>query len=853
MRMVRKPLLIACLAAMIGLAGCSGSHPGAADETAGTTDAFTPGAPLAASFTDAQLSGMKGIAENEYLQLFVDDQTGAIAVRDKRSGDIWHSNPPDRDQDPIASGVNKDLLSAQLKLDYYNRFGQLQSINTYTDSVAHKQIAFEPIPDGVRVTWQFGTAERTAADLPLMLSEARFKELSGKLDRTGQRALTIAYKKDPDKPVYVRNDSALSGLQLARTFKAFEDAGYTEEDLQQDTEELGFTQEKPEARIFLAAIEYTLDGDNLLVNVPVADIRYPEGFPVGEVSVLSFFGAGGQDDRGSIFVPDGSGALIHFNNGKTMVPAYRQTVYGTDLTMERTEDAIREQAVRLPVFGIIREGESAFLAIIEQGASVASINADVAGRLNSYNYVYPSFQMINKDEVTLQADDQHRTLPKFQERPVRTDFTIRYAFLSGREASYAGMAQYYQQYLERTGGLPRRQTDRETDGETDMPFYLQLIGSIDKKKHVVGIPYRALEPLTTFEQAKTIIRRLQERGVHRINLKYAGWFNGGLDHSVPERIAVDRAVGGSRGLREFTAFVREQGISFFPDVAVVMAHSGKSFRESKDAARTLRGVPAAIYPLDPALGRRDVGRSPSYVVSPRLVGSYVEGMLDGIAAYETGGISLRDLADRLNSDYRKRRTIDRAESESISVRALQRIHEADLDIMAEGGNAYALPYVTDITNAPLASSGFKIEDETIPFYQMVIRGYIDYTGAPFNLSHYPNERQYVLRCLEYGSGVSFTWIHEPNYKVKDTDHHDLYAVHYALWMDKAADIYREVNEVLKDVRHERIVAHEKLDEGVFKTVYESGMSVIVNYNGHPVTAEGRTIEAESYVTGGERS
>ena len=330
-----------------------------------------------------------------------------------------------------------------------------------------------------------------------------------------------------------------------------------------------------------------------------------------------------------------------------------------------------------------------------------------------------------------------------------------------------------------------------------MPFYLQLIGSIDKKKHVVGIPYRALEPLTTFEQAKTIIRQLKERGVHRINLKYAGWFNGGLDHSVPERIAVDRAVGGSRGLREFMSFVREQGISFFPDVAVVMAHSGKSFRESKDAARTLRGVPAAIYPLDPALGRRDVSRSPSYVVSPRLVGSYVEGMLDGIAAYETGGISLRDLADRLNSDYRKRRTIDRAESESISVRALQRIHEADLDIMADGGNAYALPYVTDITNAPLASSGFKIEDETIPFYQMVIRGYIDYTGAPFNLSHYPNDRQYVLRCLEYGSGVSFTWIHEPNYKVKDTDHHDLYAVHYALWMDQAADIYREVNEVLK--------------------------------------------------------
>lgn len=847
--MARKPLLIACLLAVIGLAGCSGSNPAdQADDNEAPT-AFEPGAPLAASFTDTRLAGMKGIAENEHLQLFVDDQTGAIAVRHKQSGEIWHSNPPERDADPLASGVNKDLLSAQLRLDYYNRFGQIQSINTYTDSAVHKQIKFEPIPGGVRVTYQFGTAEKTAADLPLMLSVARFEELSGKLDRAGQRALMIAYKKDPEKPVYVRNDSALSGIQLTRAIKAFEDAGYTEEDLRKDMEELHFTQEKPVPRIFWATIEYTLDADNLVVNVPVSGIRYPKEFPVNQISVLSFFGAGGPNDKGSIFVPDGSGALIHFNNGKTMYPAYRQSVYGTDLTMERTEDAIREQAVRLPVFGIIREGGGAFLAIIEKGASVATIHADVGGRLNSYNYVYPSFYVINKDEVTLEADGQQRTLPKFQERPVKTDFTVRYAFLSGQEASYAGMAHYYQRYLERTGGLPRRQTEQTTD----LPFYLQLVGSIDKKKHVVGIPYRALEPLTTFEQAQTIIRQLMERHVGHIKLKYAGWFNGGLDHKVPKRISVDRAIGGSRGLRQFVSFVREHGISLFPDVALLMAHSGEGFNETRDASRTLRGVPAAIYPLDPALGRRDRSKSPSYVVSPRLVGSYVDALLNDFSGYQTGGISLRDLADRLNSDYRKRKTIDRAESERISVQALQKIREADLDIMADGGNAYALPYVTDITNAPLSNSGFKIEDEAIPFYQMVIRGYIDYTGAPFNLSNYTSARQYVLKCLEYGSGVYFTWIHEPNYKVKDTEYNHLYAVHYALWIDQAAGIYHEVNGVLKNVRNERIVAHEKLGEGVFKTVYGNGMYVIVNYNRSPVTVDGRTIEAEGYVTGGERS
>ena len=29
----------------------------------------------------------------------------------------------------------------------------------------------------------------------------------------------------------------------------------------------------------------------------------------------------------------------------------------------------------------------------------------------------------------------------------------------------------------------------------------------------------------------------------------------------------------------------------------------------------------------------------------------------------------------------------------------------------------------------MANSRFKLEDEEIPFYQMVVRGYVDYTGA----------------------------------------------------------------------------------------------------------------------------
>ncbi|GIO84099.1 hypothetical protein J25TS5_10310 [Paenibacillus faecis] len=847
----RTVLLAASVLTALMMAGCTVKGPEEATGGEGNrlTETFSPGAALKSSFVNPSVKGMKGIAENDLLQLLADDQTGAIAVVHKASGEVWHSNPPGRESDPLATGVNKSLLSSQLKLDFYNSFGQINSVNSHADSVNYKQIGMEEIANGVRVNYRFGSDKKTIDDLPQKISKSRFEQnLLTKLDSAGQRTLKIAYTEDVEQGVYVRSDGALKGLQLERALKAFEAAGYTEEDLLADIKENHLDQTKPEPRVFHASMEYTLDGDSLLAKIPVSSIDFPAEYPVNTISFLSFFGAGGPEEKGSILVPDGSGALIHFNNGKTGYPPYQQPVYGTDRALSRIESAESGEEVRLPVFGIIREG-GAFLGILEEGAPVATIQADVSGRLNSYNYVYPTFTVINKGDLSLDANGQQRSIPKFQEEPMQSDFSVRYAFLGKQSASYPGLAAYYRSYLERHGGLP---AIVERKGE-NTPFYLQLVGSISKKKHFAGIPYRALEPLTTFEQAERILTELKERGVHDIKLKYSGWFNKGLDHEVPAGISVDPKIGGEKGLRQLLSYTNKNGISLYPDVAILTALSGSGFNEAKGAARTLRGVPAEIYPLDPALNRRDHAGSPSYVVSPRLIGDYTAAFLKDFGKYDTLGVSLSDLAAELDSDFRKNRQIDRTESEQLSLDALNKISGADLQVMADGGNAYALPFLSDITHAPMSSSGFKIEDAEIPFFQMVVRGSIDYTGAPYNLTSYTDVNRYILRCLEYGSGVYFEWIYEPNHKVKGTEYDDLFSANYEFWMDQAVDIYGEVNAFLQKVRYERIIGHEELSDRVFKTVYESGAYVIVNYNRVPVTVDDVTIEAESYYTGGEAS
>lgn len=802
---------------------------------------------IQASFTDDRLPGFKGIEEKGHWKLFLNEDTAEIAVLNKRSGYIWRSNPEGRDSDTIASGVNKDLLSAQARIYYYNSFGQIGSVNTKSDALNYEQVAYQSIDNGVRVTYQFGRIERNADDLPKYLSPERYQELFDQMDASGQRAMRISYYLTKDE-VYERLDSTLNGLQLVNALKAFDSIGYTEEDLARDNAEHGVETVIEEARIFGLSIEYTLDEDGLVVRIPTDSVKFPNSYPVNHINMLNFFGAGGPDEEGSLFVPDGSGALIHFNNGKFRYPAYQQDVYGRDLTMDRTEFASRDQAVRLPVFGIIREG-NAFLGIIEEGASVAMINADVSGRLNSYNNVYPSFYFINKLDITLSAGQQQRSLPKFQREPMQTDYVVRYVFLDGKDASYTGMASYYRNYLAERNMLPQLQ---DTDDE-NIPFYLELVGSIERKKHFLGVPYRAQEALTTVKQAKTILEELKERDIHDIRLKYSGWFNGGVNHKTPDNIKPNRSIGGKKGIKDLIAYAEQEGIEFFPDVGLLEVQNSKGFKVSREAARRLSEDPARVYPVDMAMNRRDREREPSYVLSPRMVSGMVKGMLDDMKKLNMQSISLSDLARRLNSDYRKKVIIDRTEAEQISVEALQSIRDAGLKIMADGGNLYALPYLSDVTNAPISHSNFKIEDQSIPFYQMVIRGHIQYTGEPYNLSVYTNPRQYVLKNLEYGSGLYFTWIYGPNHLVKNTDFDYLYAVHYKEWIDLAKDLYHEVNGVLKNVHGQPIIDHQKLADGVYKTVYGNGYYVIVNYNTTSVTVDGQTIEAEGFITGGERS
>lgn len=172
--------------------------------------------------------------------------------------------------------------------------------------------------------------------------------------------------------------------ELLTNYRFFEEVGYTLEQHEAD-KALDLSTRTSDKPIFNVSVVYRLDGEDFVVEVPLSDIQYREDYPLYNLTLLPYFGAGGTGDEGFMFVPEGGGALIRFNNGKVSQNSYYSNVYGWDMAVNR-EYIVHEMEAYFATYGIAN-GEDSFLCLMEEGAPYASVQADISGKSNSYNYV----------------------------------------------------------------------------------------------------------------------------------------------------------------------------------------------------------------------------------------------------------------------------------------------------------------------------------------------------------------------------------------------------------------------------------------------------------------------------------
>lgn len=642
---------------------------------------------------------------------------------------------------------------------------------------------------------------------------------------------------------------ALTGFRQRNVLTLIKNLGYTVADASADRMASNLDEIRPNLEVFQVPVIYRLEGPELVVTIPCSEIVHHSSYQLMTVSLLRYFGAADSSQAGYIFVPDGSGALIFLNNGKTQVNAWASTIYGTDLALAASKATTNTEDVYLPVFGIKHE-DKALVAIIEEGEALGLIKADVAGRGNSFNTVYSEYRVRPSGSVTLNTGTAHgsKSKPMFQSRLYSGDITVRYGFLSAEKADWVGMAVYYRDYLIKKYGLERLK------GE-EAPFYLELIGAIHRERPIFGIPRTIQEPLTTFAEAYELAARLAGDGVDNLHLIYTGWLEGGMHHYYPLRAKPEPVLGSQNDLKALQDALAAKGITL--SMAVNFASVWREsifdrFSPTSDASRAINRRVARVYRYNPATGDR-IEESAGYLVSPAKYGALISSFVQDYVRYGIGGLAPLELGWQLSSDFRDDpvRLVDRQQARWIVEEQLQYLGANNLQVIVEGGNAYVLPYADTILQVPFQSSNYNIVDETVPFYQMVTHGLVDYTGAPINVNA-ADSRVSFLNAVEYGASLYFKWMYSDFGVVKGTIFNTLNSVQYSDWYDQAVSCYQEAKAVLDMVYGKLMLDHQRLAEGVWLTRYENGVEVIVNYNDHPVQVGERVVEAMGFIwMGGE--
>ncbi|MBD5478147.1 MAG: hypothetical protein HDR11_14510 [Lachnospiraceae bacterium] len=591
-------------------------------------------------------------------------------------------------------------------------------------------------------------------------------------------------------------------------------------------------------------LEYRLEQDKLVVSIPVSGISEYGDCYLYRVQLLRYMGAAHSSEDGYMVVPNGSGSLIYFNNGKTSADNYTQYIYDIDPMVSTYTTLENVSSAKLPVFGICRTDRS-MLVTVEDGATTALITASVSGSYNDYNYVYPTFVLRNIDNLRMFGNS---TTDVYVMEPDLYDINMQvsYAFPGEDYQGYAGLANYYRERLIAEGVL----TPDKTGG--DIPFYYDVIAGVKETAHFLGTQYLHTFSMTSFSQAKEMAEALSQDGITNQVMNLQGWFNGGYYHNAPHNIKVPLKLGGKSGLEKLEDAVNGLGGRLYVDVAfqrVTFADNG--FNYNAESSRYYgSGYVAAFGQVNPTTLRNTSGldyyETRYDLLSPKFLPRYVSKFVKKIKKYDVGGISLRDLGNVLTSDKKRTEIINREEALDVVLGQFELLQGTGKRLMTSEANAYSFAYSTDIINVPITDNSYAIVDESIPFYEMVIHGCISYSTELLNYEDAEDMTGVVLQMIEAGASPHYVFTWKDSSEMKDTGLNRYYATTFDTWKGEAVEIYNRVNEALKHVSGAMIVDHEILDGGVRKVTYDNGVIIYINYGSETQKVDGMEIPAMSY-------
>ena len=857
---LKRILSLLAVAALLltALCGCSVADGGTVTYTdtqipengyvADLTDGDKSGAFAATADEKAALNTMTLKLENQQAALYMGMYTD-IAVLDKATGHVWFSNPDNYGLRGVmfTSTESENNARSPLTIDYYDNSykATMAAMYAYPDAVdgSSRNQFTEAVADGTfTVTYTLGTDPNAMVYYSAMTEEtyARMVAQLETLRTNGEISFSLygLFLRSYVEPAlngtpYYQMENGVTQLELERLTEVYRVMGITAEDVAEENALTGAEVEERNSAYFVIPVEYRLDGADLLVSVNTEGIEMAEGYFLNRIHLFKTFGSAAEGAEGYLFVPNGAGMLVNNDTPSGDMHTLTMGFFGSDYGLSLNESKRLTAENALPVFGAT-SGGTALFGIVESGEGSAGLTACVTNASLNANAVWPYFEYQACDETAVGITATLSTMRVFAKKPVRTTFRVRYHFLYGDRADYSGMAAYYRTYLTQTGTLTRMEA-------ADPLLTVEFLGSVRKKKLFLGLPVNGYEPLTTFEEAESIVTLLKEQGVEELDVLYSGMANGGLNFTAFNRLSIQSELGGKSGYTSLLQSLADTRV--FAGVNFSRVYRGGSgFSISDQCVRGMDKYVASISDYNPSSGLK--WGAVADLVSPGSYTALAQSLLKSAEKVGVTRLYVEDMGAILPADYNENREIPRELARRYAADALAVLDAAGCELTVDGAASYVLPYADKVVNLGLSAQNYRLQYHAVPFLQMVLHGSVSYTGTPMNLES--DHTASLLKVAETGAGLYYKLMHAENAVLFNTEYTDLYSTNYSLWTDDIAEQYAALSDLYGRVATKLMLRHQWLSDTLTATVYEDGTAVLVNYGAEAAVAGEVTVPAKSW-------
>ncbi len=588
-------------------------------------------------------------------------------------------------------------------------------------------------------------------------------------------------------------------------------------------------------------VDYTVEDDCFRITVRPEEICDNGLTYVTQVGIAPFLCSlpNGSTD-GYLFLPDGTGTIASPSALSKLGSDGSTRVYGDDLAIQTYDFYTTTQNVSLPVYGVKR-GDNALAAIIESAPEAAFVSWKIGSTNIGHSSVYSNFHIRGYSYVESPAGFAASTMvvKLFDDAVTTEPLSVAFYPLSGEKANYVGMAECYRSNL-------AARTKLEKTDKSQPSVSLKYVGGVQQKAFFLGVPYTGLLKLTTLRDAAEMTTWFRENLNGSLLVDLVGFGKSGVDPGVVAGgFTVASGLGSKKDLRALQDYCNGQDIPLFLDFDVVaFAKSGGGYSRLSDATKLPNGQNVRFRYYD-TVSRK--GSASYYLLNRSQLAPTVERLTERYADSGLTGLSLSSLSRISYSDYA---TADAQVCGKIAqdVSAiLAGVRQSGLQFLADAPNDYAAVNADYVIDAPLYSSAYNFSRTDVPFYQIVLRGYVPLNGTPINLSADGDDA--ILRCVESGTGLTYVLLRNYTNQLITTKYSFTYGCAYEQQRDGIVKTVNKLTNYYAGLQGAQIRSHRLLSDTLRVTEFDNGVYAVVNYGSAEAQSPYGAVPAHGYLTG----